>query len=143
MGDRVTEVDQVDGALLMTSRAFFERLGGFDERYELYFEDVDLCDRARADGSVLLDTRQFGVHAGGASAKRAASAAYCVFRVSRVRYFAAKGGRLRALAALAVCVAEVAVRTVTRQPESLGVRLRALRLATRETVRPGSVAVLS
>jgi N-acetylglucosaminyl-diphospho-decaprenol L-rhamnosyltransferase len=142
-GEEVVEVDQVDGALLMTSRAFLERLGGLDERYELYFEDVELCDRARAAGSVAIDTRQFGVHAGGASAKRAAATSYCVFRVSRVRYFAARGGLPGALAALAVCVVEVVVRTVTRQPESLGVRLRALRLAAQETVRPGSVAVLS
>ena len=59
-------------------------MSGFDERFELYFEDVDLCDRARAAGRVLLDTRAYGTHAHGASSRTVARPSYCVFRVSRV-----------------------------------------------------------
>ncbi|TXG77154.1 glycosyltransferase [Candidatus Dojkabacteria bacterium] len=42
-----TEIDWVSGAALLASRAAFEELGGFDEKYFLYFEDVDLAKRAR------------------------------------------------------------------------------------------------
>lgn len=40
----------LDGACLMVRRQAFEDLGGFDEAYQLYFEDSDLCLRARRKG---------------------------------------------------------------------------------------------
>lgn len=141
-GGSAISVDQVDGALLATSRAFFDQLGGFDERFELYFEDVDICDRGRAAGSVVLDTRVFGVHSSGASARTAVGTSYCVFRVSRVRYFAKHGGTPGALAAFLITALEAVIRTATRQPEGLRVRMRALGLSGAELVRPRRVRVL-
>lgn len=43
-------VDQVMGAFLMIRRDLFVALGGFDERFFVYYEDVDLCLRAREAG---------------------------------------------------------------------------------------------
>jgi N-acetylglucosaminyl-diphospho-decaprenol L-rhamnosyltransferase len=142
-GTSVVPAEQVDGAFLMAPRPFLDALGGFDERFELYFEDVDLCDRARGAGRVLLDTRPYGTHAHGASSRTVAGTSFCVFRVSRVRYFAKRWGVPGAAGAVLITVAEVLVRTLTRQPEGWRVRWRALRLALRELTRPGSVQVLS
>lgn len=36
-------VDWVQGSAFMIDGALFHKLGGFDERYFMYFEDVDLC----------------------------------------------------------------------------------------------------
>ena len=44
-------VDQPAGAFLMFSRAAWDRIGGFDERFwPLWFEDVDFCNRLKAAG---------------------------------------------------------------------------------------------
>lgn len=141
-GEATVRVDQVDGAMLALSRQLFNQLDGFDERFELYYEDVDICARARMTGAVSMDTRVFGVHASGASARTVAGRSYCVFRVSRVRYFAKLAGRPGALGAVLVGAVEVVVRTITRQPEGWGVRWRALRMSGSELLRPGTVRVL-
>lgn len=44
------EVTMVSGACFAVDRRRFLELGGFDERYFMYFEDADLCRRAKADG---------------------------------------------------------------------------------------------
>jgi N-acetylglucosaminyl-diphospho-decaprenol L-rhamnosyltransferase len=43
-------VDQVIGAFFFVRRELFARLGGFDARYFMYFEEVDFALRARRQG---------------------------------------------------------------------------------------------
>ncbi len=44
------EVDQVIGAFFLVRRDVFEALGGFDERFFVYFEELDFSLRARRAG---------------------------------------------------------------------------------------------
>jgi GT2 family glycosyltransferase len=46
-------VDAVSGALMLLPRALFARIGGFDARYRLHAEDLDLCRRVRAAGAAV------------------------------------------------------------------------------------------
>ena len=47
-------VDWVGGMFMLFSRDVFERLKGFDERYFLYYEDVDICARLELLGQRAL-----------------------------------------------------------------------------------------
>ena len=44
------QVEQVIGACLFINRKIFNELNGFDERFFIYFEEVDLCKRALESG---------------------------------------------------------------------------------------------
>lgn len=45
IGLQVSNPDWVAGMFMLFPRDVFEKIGGFDERYFLYYEDVDLCAR--------------------------------------------------------------------------------------------------
>lgn len=45
-----SDVAWVSGAFLLTRRVLWEQLGGLDERYFMYVEDVDYCRRVRQRG---------------------------------------------------------------------------------------------
>ncbi len=63
-------VEVVSGALMLMPRSLFERIGGFDERYRLHAEDLDLCRRARAAGATLaVANRVRVVHVRGVSSR--------------------------------------------------------------------------
>ena len=65
---RAGTVPAVSGALLLIERTAFERLGGFDPRYFLYSEDIDLSHRAAAAGlRPMLCPDAHAVHQVGAS----------------------------------------------------------------------------
>ena len=64
-------VDWVSGTFLVVRRAVFDALGGFDEGYFMYVEDVDLCWRAREHGSrVAYEPAVRVVHTIGASSEQ-------------------------------------------------------------------------
>ena len=57
------EVDWIAGMFMLFRREVYEGLGGFDERYFLYYEDVDICCRARlASWRVRVEPRATVVH---------------------------------------------------------------------------------
>ncbi|BEV13689.1 glycosyltransferase family 2 protein [Herbaspirillum sp. DW155] len=53
--------DWVAGMFLVLPRTLFERMGGFDLGYHLYYEDVDLCARARLAGYEVRVARSVAV----------------------------------------------------------------------------------
>ncbi len=75
------------GSVLLVRRGLFESLGGFDPRYFMYYEDADLCRRARERGARLAFVPAAeALHAGGASEEVAGADLAAVRLVSAQRY---------------------------------------------------------
>lgn len=64
-------VDQVMGAFFLTKRELLNRLGLFDERFYLWFEEVDFCQRIKNAGFEVVYTPEINiVHHGAQSFKQ-------------------------------------------------------------------------
>jgi N-acetylglucosaminyl-diphospho-decaprenol L-rhamnosyltransferase len=101
------EVDQVPGAFLIIRRRIFEALAGFDERFFVYYEDVDICARARARGwSVVHFADASAEHLGGGTTESIKGRRMVYFASSKVAYSHKHHGLLAAAAlmALITCV---------------------------------------
>jgi N-acetylglucosaminyl-diphospho-decaprenol L-rhamnosyltransferase len=83
--DRPASPEWASGACLLVRRTALERLGGLDEGFFLYCEDMDLCRRLRGQGlDIRYDPGAICIHEGGASAPR--SSLLPVLAASRIRY---------------------------------------------------------
>ena len=70
--DRAGDVDWISGSCFLARRSAYDAVGGFDEAYFMYAEDVDLCWRLwRAGWRVGYEPAARVVHAGGASTDHA------------------------------------------------------------------------
>lgn len=80
-------VDQVIGAFFVVRRPIFDQLNGFDERFFVYFEEVDFSLRARDKGwaSVCLTGTQC-FHVGGGSSRQVKAARLFYSLRSRILY---------------------------------------------------------
>ena len=84
----VKEVDWVSGGALACTKKEFISLGGFDEQFFMYFEDMDFCKKIRSHGKkVLLDQSVSLIHFRGKShsSKRSQKHIYDVSLHSYVR----------------------------------------------------------
>jgi GT2 family glycosyltransferase len=94
--DRPGSPDWVSGACVLVRRPALEALGGLDEGFFMYCEDIDLCRRLWDSGSrVAFEPGAIVEHEGGASAPR--PTLLPVLAASRVRYAAKHRSPLFAL----------------------------------------------
>ena len=99
-------VDWVSGACFLVRRSAFESVGGFDERYFMFAEDMALCWQLREHGfKVAATTDAVVTHIEGVSRARASRDMLIAHHRSALRfeYQTAKGWR-RALVPLAALV---------------------------------------
>lgn len=71
--NEAAEVDQPMGTFLLFRRAVYDRIGGMDEQFPLFFNDVDWCYRAKQAGFRIFYTPDAEIiHYGGAGTRQAA-----------------------------------------------------------------------
>lgn len=90
--NRVSDVTLVSGAFMLCRTDALVAVGGFDERYFLHFEDLDLSLRMHAQGRVVSDPQVTLIHHGGNAAKKGAGHLKLFLR-SASRFFDTHGWR--------------------------------------------------
>jgi N-acetylglucosaminyl-diphospho-decaprenol L-rhamnosyltransferase len=83
----VVSPEWMSGEFMMFRPAAYRAIGGFDEEYFMYMEDVDLCYRARKAGlSIRHDPAHFVVHETQAASRNIASASFLMHLASLLKY---------------------------------------------------------
>jgi len=92
---RLTDVDWLYGSFLLCRRDMMVALGGFDERYFMYGEDLDLCRRVHDGGwRVVYDPGATIVHYGNRSgARRYGEVRDATVLTGTLRFFRVHEGR--------------------------------------------------
>lgn len=87
-GSRIFYPDYVSGCALMIRSDIFRELGGFDENFFLYEEDVDLCKRADdRNGQVACVPDAKIIHARNRSVRHDPKRANAEYRRSQIYYY--------------------------------------------------------
>ena len=95
--DKTAVVDWVMGACLMTRQEVVSQVGGLDEAYFMYSEELDYCRRVHQAGWQVVYYPQARVtHLSGKSSEQAVTRRHINFNQAKLRYFRKYHGRLAA-----------------------------------------------
>lgn len=85
--DATLDVDWVQGSALLARREVYEHIGGLDEGYVMFCEELDWCHRAKDNGWRVVyvgDARI--IHHGGKSTEQVTARKHIHFQQSKLRY---------------------------------------------------------
>jgi N-acetylglucosaminyl-diphospho-decaprenol L-rhamnosyltransferase len=95
--EAIAEVDWVVGAAIMVPRKVYNQIGGMDEAYYMYSEELDWCRRIKAAGwRVVYFPHAKIIHHYGKSSEQAVTSRHINFQRAKLRYFRKHHGRLAA-----------------------------------------------
>jgi len=83
--DKTQDVDCVSGACMLIKRDLVEKIGLLDERFILYFEEVDYSMRTKKAGYRIIYTTEVTVHHHKAATTKKYDWVYKLYHVSRVK----------------------------------------------------------
>ncbi len=95
--DATADVDWLTGACIMGPRSTYEAVGGMDEGYFMYSEELDWCRRIKESGRrVVYYPAAQVIHHVGKSSEQAVTARHINFNQAKLRYFRKYHGRFMA-----------------------------------------------
>jgi len=116
--DAPARVDWVSGACMLLRRQAFDDVGGFDEGYFMYFEEIDLCLRlARGDWAVAYDPGAEVWHTVGGSTRSAPFRKVWNHHRSALRFYCRRYRRDPRLALAPLVAAFLGLRGASLLPE--------------------------
>jgi|SRR5579859_186152 len=96
--NEIDDVEVLTGWFWMVPRAALQQVGGLDERFFMYGEDIDWCKRFRQAGRrVVFFPNAEALHYGAASSGEAPIRFYVEMRRANLQYFQKHHGRIGAL----------------------------------------------
>ena len=96
--DAVNDVDWVMGACMLVPHPVVDTVGGMDEAYFMYSEELDWCRRIKDSGwRVVYYPEAKIIHYVGQSSDQAVVARHINFQQAKLRYFRKYNGRFTAL----------------------------------------------
>ena len=95
--DQVQQVDWLVGACLLVRREAYEQVGGLDEGFFMYSEELDWCRRIKEAGwEIVYFPEATVIHHEGKSSEQVVPARHIHFQGSKVRYFRKHHGSAQA-----------------------------------------------
>ena len=86
--DDIMDVDWVQGSALLLRREVYAEIGGLDEGFVMYSEELDFCKRAKSVGWRVVYHGDAKIrHHGGKSSEQASARKQIHFQTSKLRYF--------------------------------------------------------
>jgi GT2 family glycosyltransferase len=126
--DQTLEVDWVQGSALMARREVYAQIGGLDEGYVMYSEELDWCRRAKDAGwRVVFLADAHITHHGGRSSEQVVARRHVLFQQSKLRYFRKYHGAAAAQTLRAFLLLNYAVQLAVESAKGLLGHKRALR----------------
>ncbi len=109
--DSTREVDIINGCFWLVRRSALEQVGGLDERFFIYGEDMDWCRRFWDRGwKVMYLHRARAVHYGGASSSNAPVKFFIEMNRANLKYWAKHHSRLAQTGYLAIIMLHYLIR---------------------------------
>ena len=121
-------VDWVQGSCLLARREVYGAIGGLDEGFVMYSEELDWCRRAKDAGwGVLYLGSARIIHYGGQSSAQVPARTHILFNQSKLRYMRKYHGRAAAQSLRLILLANFAAQLVLEGLKGLLGHKRALR----------------
>ncbi len=97
--NRIFEPEHILGACLTIRRTALDAIGGWDDRFFMYFEETDLCFRLRRAGYMSLYTPEYStIHYGGRSTAAVQEKMSVAFYRSQAHFYRKNYGSLKFVA---------------------------------------------
>ena len=126
--DQTLDVDWVQGSALMARRDIYAQIGGLDEGYIMYSEELDWCKRAKDAGwRVVFLADAHIMHHGGKSSDQVVARRHILFQESKLRYYRKYHGSVAAQTLRVFLLMNYAVQLSVESVKGLLGHKRALR----------------
>lgn len=127
----LSSVDWISGACILVRAEAWNAIGGFDEGFFLYFEDVDFCRRLTDAGwKVGYEPEHRVTHLRGRSSDQASAQVEVWYRMGQLRYYAKHNPWLQGLVLRAHLFVKYASRALRGEPAARHVLKLALGVAS-------------